>query len=155
MYDRVGLYRGKKSLCCVNNSKRHLTKRFMGYAERHRTVWRSGVCKQCDSDPDGAADDGQSPEESGKCQKQKRAGGGWLRQRQDEILVETQPFTMPQFLRGHWPERLHYKRIEKRSVSQTKISWRREVKTAAKKDGQRAKQRESQKWSSEHYFGAV
>ncbi len=29
MYDRVGLYRGKKSLCCVNNSKRHLTKRFM------------------------------------------------------------------------------------------------------------------------------
>ena len=30
MYDRVGLYRGKKSLCCVNNSKRHLTKRFMG-----------------------------------------------------------------------------------------------------------------------------
>ena len=31
MYDRVGLYRGKKSLCCVNNSKRHLTKRFMEY----------------------------------------------------------------------------------------------------------------------------
>ena len=29
MYDRVGLYRGKKSLCCVNNSKKHLTKRFM------------------------------------------------------------------------------------------------------------------------------
>ena len=26
MYDRVGLYRGKKSLCCVNNSKKHLTK---------------------------------------------------------------------------------------------------------------------------------
>ena len=32
MYDRVGLYRGKKSLCCVNNSKRHLTKRFMAGA---------------------------------------------------------------------------------------------------------------------------
>ena len=30
MYDRVGLYRGKKSLCCVNNSKKHLTKRFVG-----------------------------------------------------------------------------------------------------------------------------
>ena len=33
--------------------------------------------------------------------KQKRAGGGRLRQRQDEILVETQPYTMPQLLRGH------------------------------------------------------
>ena len=30
MYDRVGLYRGKKSICRVNNSKKHLTKRFMG-----------------------------------------------------------------------------------------------------------------------------
>ncbi len=29
MYDRVGLYRGKKSICRVNNSKKHLTKRFM------------------------------------------------------------------------------------------------------------------------------
>ena len=33
MYDRVGLYRGKKSLCCVNNSKKHLTKRFMATAD--------------------------------------------------------------------------------------------------------------------------
>ena len=38
-------------------------------------------------DPDGAADDGQPPEESGKCPKQKRAGGGRLRQRQDPVLA--------------------------------------------------------------------
>ena len=38
MYDRVGLYRGKKSLCCVNNSKRHLTKRFMGNRKRYTTI---------------------------------------------------------------------------------------------------------------------
>lgn len=30
-----------------------------------------------------------------KCEKQKCSGGGRFRQRQDEILVETQPFTMP------------------------------------------------------------
>ena len=39
MYDRVGLYRGKKSLCCVNNSKKHLTKRFMpGRAVRNAFI---------------------------------------------------------------------------------------------------------------------
>ena len=38
MYDRVGLYRGKKSLCCVNNSKKHLTKRFMDRRAIHCNV---------------------------------------------------------------------------------------------------------------------
>ena len=40
MYDRVGLYRGKKSICRVNNSKKHLTKRFMGNCQRHRALCR-------------------------------------------------------------------------------------------------------------------
>ena len=51
MYDRVGLYRGKKSLCCVNNSKKHLTKRFMGYGGGYydrflkgKDVFKIGIC---------------------------------------------------------------------------------------------------------------
>lgn len=38
MYDRVGLYRGKKSICRVNNSKKHLTKRFMSRITVRRYV---------------------------------------------------------------------------------------------------------------------
>ena len=40
MYDRVGLYRGKKSICRVNNSKKHLTKRFMGQRRGYKAVYR-------------------------------------------------------------------------------------------------------------------
>ena len=94
MYDRVGLYRGKKSLCCVNNSKRHLTKRFMGYAGGYQALYRSRVCQQRDSDADGTAHDEQPPEEPGVCPQQKRIDYRWLRQRQDEIFRQTESHAM-------------------------------------------------------------
>ena len=40
-----------------------------------------------------------------KCPEQKRAGGGRLRQRQDPVLAQAQPFTMPQLLCCNRPER--------------------------------------------------
>lgn len=59
MYDRVGLYRGKKSLCCVNNSKRHLTKRFMGQRQGHRAISGPEIRGQYHPDKNGTADDEQ------------------------------------------------------------------------------------------------
>ena len=56
MYDRVGLYRGKKSLCCVNNSKKHLTKRFMGKQNRYCPIYGPKAGKQYYPDTDRGAD---------------------------------------------------------------------------------------------------
>ena len=62
MYDRVGLYRGKKSLCCVNNSKRHLTKRFMGQRRRYKALYRPGFSEQHHFDADRTPYHEQPPE---------------------------------------------------------------------------------------------
>ena len=72
-------------------------------------------------------DDEQPPQRPSNGAKQKRAGGRRFGQRQDEILRQTKSHAMcvgkiPLLIRCDRPERLHYKRIEKRSVSQTKIS---------------------------------
>ena len=69
MYDRVGLYRGKKSLCCVNNSKRHLTKRFMGYSGRYRSLHGQGLFPEHPHDADGTDYDGEPSKAAEVCQK--------------------------------------------------------------------------------------
>ena len=79
MYDRVGLYRGKKSLCCVNNSKRHLTKRFMGNPRGHCPLCGPGIPEQCDSDENREPDHEQPPQGPQDRQKQKCAGDRRLR----------------------------------------------------------------------------
>ena len=56
MYDRVGLYRGKKSICRVNNSKKHLTKRFMGKQNRYCPIYGPKAGKQYYPDTDRGAD---------------------------------------------------------------------------------------------------
>ena len=51
----------------------------MNFKKNQNNAVCSMDCKNC---PNGA-----SSEESGKCEEQKRAGGGRLRQRQDEVLA--------------------------------------------------------------------
>ena len=44
---------------------------------------------------------GNRPKNPANARNKKRAGGGRLRQRQDPVLAQAQPFTMSQFLCGH------------------------------------------------------
>ena len=101
MYDRVGLYRGKKSLCCVNNSKRHLTKRFMGQAGGHQAVHGSGVLEQRHPNADGVPDHEQPPEAAEVRSKQEHTRHRRFRLRQDKVFCKAKSDADAQLLCGH------------------------------------------------------
>ena len=69
MYDRVGLYRGKKSICRVNNSKKHLTKRFMGNRRGYQALYVGRSMDEHSIDSNRSTDHGEQTEAAKVCKK--------------------------------------------------------------------------------------
>ena len=107
MYDRVGLYRGKKSLCCVNNSKRHLTKRFMGNKGGYKAVCGPEIPEQCHFNWDGISYHEYPPEESGQRPEPKCLRDRLVRFGKNKVLAHSPAPSGPFLVCVRRPQRRH------------------------------------------------
>ena len=98
---------------CVNNSRIHLTKRFMGHGGGYRSLHRPRSRLEHSPDQDGKPHHDQPAKAAKVCEKQKYSRHRRLRQRQDPVLCQTVHHADAQFLCHHRSQWLYYKRIEK------------------------------------------
>ena len=96
---------------CVNNSKKHLTKRFMGAPPADIAPYMDkGLLAKCPSHPNRADHHIEPPRRNPKYARNKNIWSSAVPQRQDAVLRQAQPAPVPFLLCGHGPQGDHPER---------------------------------------------